>query len=202
MQSSQRILLLKLSSLDIQPHTSSPSLLAVAHAVANLMATNFGGSGLDQVLSAHLNSISPQAKQVIIPALLGMAKFTEMHTQARSGTQPQTVIEPLGSNSSVASATSSGVHMLAIKCIGDHSAPVLGAATLFGTPLGLIRAFSHHPIGCSALVDNGKAFPEMQNVPSTMTGSFPFVAMGNQAGLCEQQSAQWKLEGRRERSHN
>ncbi|KAH9051698.1 hypothetical protein EDB87DRAFT_1582245 [Lactarius vividus] len=110
------------------------------------MATNFGGYGLDQVLSAHLDSISPQAKQVIIPALLRMAKFTEMHTQARisSGTQPQTVIEPPGSNSGIASATSSGVHTLAIKCIGDHSAPVLGAATLFGTPLGLIRAFSHH----------------------------------------------------------
>ncbi|KAH9052742.1 hypothetical protein EDB87DRAFT_1581464 [Lactarius vividus] len=145
MRSLQRILLLKLSSLDIQPHTSSPSLLTVAHTVANLMAMNFIGYGLNQVLSTHLDSISPQAKQVIIPALLGMAKFTEMHTQAQSGTQPQTVIEPPGSNSGVASATSSGVHTLAIKCIGNHSAPVLGVATLFGTPLGLIRAFSHHP---------------------------------------------------------
>ncbi|KAH9051544.1 hypothetical protein EDB87DRAFT_1582378 [Lactarius vividus] len=94
----------------LQPHTSSPSLLVVSHAMASLMATNFGGSGLDQVLSAQLDSlaISPQAKQVIIPALLGMAKFTEMHTQARSVTQPQAVIEPPSSNSGVASTTSSG----------------------------------------------------------------------------------------------
>ncbi|KAH9030042.1 hypothetical protein EDB85DRAFT_1891774 [Lactarius pseudohatsudake] len=94
----------------LQPHTSSPSLLVVSHAVASLMATNFGGSDLGQVLSAHLDSlaISPQAKQAIIPALLGMAKFTEMHTQARSVTQPQAVIEPPSSNSGVASATSSG----------------------------------------------------------------------------------------------
>ncbi|KAH9021393.1 hypothetical protein EDB85DRAFT_2278460 [Lactarius pseudohatsudake] len=94
----------------LQPHTSSPSLLIISHAVASLMAMNFGGSGLGQVLSAHLDSlaISPQAKQAIIPALLGMAKFTEMHTQARSVTQPQAVIEPPSSNSGVASATSSG----------------------------------------------------------------------------------------------
>ncbi|KAH9169718.1 hypothetical protein EDB89DRAFT_1908364 [Lactarius sanguifluus] len=168
----------------LQPHTSSPSLLVVSHAVASLMATNLGGSGLDQVLSAHLDSLAilPQAKQAIIPALLGMAKFTEMHTQAQrflyfcalsSVTQPQAVIEPPSSNSSVASATSSG---------SAHT--------------------GYQIIGCLALVDNGKAFPEMQNAPSTMTGSFPFVAMGNQAGLREQQSAQWKLEGRRERSHN
>ncbi|KAH9168601.1 hypothetical protein EDB89DRAFT_1909182 [Lactarius sanguifluus] len=94
----------------LQPHMSSPSLLVVSHTVASLMAMNLGGSGLDQVLSAHLNSlaISPQAKQAIIPALLRMAKFTEMHTQARSVTQPQAVIEPPSSNSSIASATSSG----------------------------------------------------------------------------------------------
>ncbi|KAH9032955.1 hypothetical protein EDB85DRAFT_1890395 [Lactarius pseudohatsudake] len=61
------------------------------HAVASLMATNFRWQ-----------------KQAIIPALLGMAKFTEMHTQARSVTQPQAVIEPPSSNSGVASATSSG----------------------------------------------------------------------------------------------
>jgi hypothetical protein len=53
--------------------------------MASLMATNFSESGLDMVLSAHLDSlaISPQAKQAIIPALLGMAKFTEVHGQAR-----------------------------------------------------------------------------------------------------------------------
>jgi hypothetical protein len=51
--------------------------------MASLMTTNFSGSGLDQVLSAHLDSlaISPQAKQGIIPALLGIAKITEVRAQ-------------------------------------------------------------------------------------------------------------------------
>lgn len=86
------------------------------------------------MLSAHLDSlaISPQAKQAIIPALLGMAKFTEVHAQAQgcvrvicsysfcscilinyfgfSVAQPQAVIEPPGSSlhSGVTSATSPG----------------------------------------------------------------------------------------------
>ena len=51
--------------------------------MANLMAANFSGNDLDQVLSAHLDSlaISPQVKQAIFPALLGIAKFTETHAQ-------------------------------------------------------------------------------------------------------------------------
>ncbi|KAH9024997.1 hypothetical protein EDB83DRAFT_2320028 [Lactarius deliciosus] len=77
--------------------------------MASLMAMNFSGSGLDQVLSAHLHSlaISPQAKQAIIPTLLGIAKFTE----GSSVVQPQAVIELQDSNSGIASATSSdGTH--------------------------------------------------------------------------------------------
>jgi hypothetical protein len=67
----------------LQPHTSSPSVLIIARAMANLMAANFSGNDLDQVLSAHLDSlaISPQVKQAIFPALLGIAKFTETHAQ-------------------------------------------------------------------------------------------------------------------------
>ncbi|KAH9030027.1 hypothetical protein EDB85DRAFT_2146956 [Lactarius pseudohatsudake] len=77
--------------------------------MASLMAVNFSGNGLDQVLGAHLNSlaISPQAKQVVIPALLGIAKFTEGYTQARNVAQPQAVIEQQDSNSGIASATPS-----------------------------------------------------------------------------------------------
>src|SRR6266702_5586405 len=69
----------------LQPHTSSPSVLIIAHAMANLMAANIRRNDLDQVLSAHLDSlaISPQAKQAIFPTLLGIAKFTEVHAQAR-----------------------------------------------------------------------------------------------------------------------
>ena len=68
----------------LQLHTSSPSLYIIAHAMANLMATNFSDSGLNLVLSAHLNTlaISPQTKQVIIPTLLGIAKFGDIYAQA------------------------------------------------------------------------------------------------------------------------
>ena len=120
----------------LQPHTSSPSLSVIAHAMANLMTTNFSDSGLGMVLSAHLDSlaISPQAKQAIIPALLGIAKFTEVHAQARrcalticysfclciivdylgSSVAQQAMIDPSGSisPSGVMSATSAG---------GDHA---------------------------------------------------------------------------------
>ncbi|KAH9024372.1 hypothetical protein EDB85DRAFT_2150515 [Lactarius pseudohatsudake] len=72
----------------LQPHTSSPSVLIIARAMANLMAATFSGNDLDQVLSAHLDclAISPQVKQAIFPALLGIAKFTEAHAQ--NVTQP------------------------------------------------------------------------------------------------------------------
>ena len=67
----------------LQPHTSSPSVLVIARAMANLMATNLSGNDIDPVLSAHLDSlaISPQVKQAMFPALLGIAKFTEAHAQ-------------------------------------------------------------------------------------------------------------------------
>jgi hypothetical protein len=69
----------------LQPHTSSPSLFAIARAMASLMATNFSDSDLNLVLAVHLDSlaISPQAQQAIIPALLGMAKFTEVQAQVQ-----------------------------------------------------------------------------------------------------------------------
>ena len=52
--------------------------------MANLMAMNFSDSGLNLVLSAHLDTlaISPQTKQVIIPALLGIVKFGDIYAQA------------------------------------------------------------------------------------------------------------------------
>ncbi|KAI9450751.1 hypothetical protein BJY52DRAFT_1227039 [Lactarius psammicola] len=90
----------------LQPHTSSPSVLIIARAMANLMAAKFSGNDLDQVLSAHLDSlaISPQVKQAIFPALLGIAKFTEAYAQ--NVAQSQAVIGPLGFNSGAATIAS------------------------------------------------------------------------------------------------
>ena len=55
----------------------------IAHAISSLVASDFGGEDLNQVLSAHLDSlgISPQAKQNIIPALLGIAKLAKLQSQ-------------------------------------------------------------------------------------------------------------------------
>jgi hypothetical protein len=53
--------------------------------MASIMATNSSDSGVNLVLSAHLDAlaISPQTKQAIIPALLGIAKFGDVHAQGR-----------------------------------------------------------------------------------------------------------------------
>ncbi len=53
--------------------------------MANLMAMNFSDSGLNLVLSAHLDTlaISPQTKQVIILALLRIVKFGDVYAQAQ-----------------------------------------------------------------------------------------------------------------------
>ena len=67
----------------LQPHTSSPSMPLIARAMSSLFASDFGGEDLNQVLSAHLDSlgISSQAKQNIIPALLGIAKLAKLQSQ-------------------------------------------------------------------------------------------------------------------------
>jgi hypothetical protein len=64
----------------LQPHTSSPSLHVIARAITRLIAGNFGDDDLRQILNAQLDilAISPQAKQGIIPALVGIAKLTEV----------------------------------------------------------------------------------------------------------------------------
>ena len=67
----------------LQPHTSSPSVSVVSRVMASLMGGDFGSEELDQVLSTQLDAlaISPQAKQNIIPALLGIAKLAEVRSQ-------------------------------------------------------------------------------------------------------------------------
>ena len=64
----------------LQPHTSSPSLHVIARAIVRLIAGNFGDDDLRQILNAQLDTlaISPQGKQGIIPALVGIAKLTEV----------------------------------------------------------------------------------------------------------------------------
>ncbi|KAI9442133.1 hypothetical protein H4582DRAFT_2109832 [Lactarius indigo] len=49
----------------LQPHTSSPTLLVIARAMTSLVTANISGDTLDQLFSAHLDSlaISPQTKR-------------------------------------------------------------------------------------------------------------------------------------------
>lgn len=62
----------------LQPHTFSPSLNAIASAMASLVATNFSDS-VNLILSAHLDSLAiySQIKQAIIPVPHGMAMFRD-----------------------------------------------------------------------------------------------------------------------------
>ena len=63
----------------LQPHISSPSTPLIACAMCCLMTGDFNGEDFNQVLNAQLDSlaISPQAKQSIIPTLLGIAKLSQ-----------------------------------------------------------------------------------------------------------------------------
>jgi hypothetical protein len=68
----------------LRPHTSSPSLHVIARVITSLIAGKFGDDDLCQILNAQLDTlaISPQAKQGIVPALVGIAKLTELQSRA------------------------------------------------------------------------------------------------------------------------
>ncbi|KAH9030588.1 hypothetical protein EDB83DRAFT_2420428 [Lactarius deliciosus] len=70
----------------LQPHTSSLSVSVVSRVMASLMGGDFGTEEFNQVLSTQLDAlaISPQAKQDIIPALLGIAKLAKVQSQCAS----------------------------------------------------------------------------------------------------------------------
>jgi hypothetical protein len=68
----------------LQPHTSSPSLRFSARAIASLIAAgNFGDEDLRQILNVQLDTlaISSQAKQSVVPALVGTAKLMELQSR-------------------------------------------------------------------------------------------------------------------------
>lgn len=66
----------------LQPHTSSPSLRAIARGISTLI-TNISGDDLPKILDAQLDAlaISSQAKQAIVPALMGIARLKEVRLQ-------------------------------------------------------------------------------------------------------------------------
>lgn len=68
----------------LRPHTSSPSLHVISRVITSLIAGKFGDDDLCQILNAQLDTlaISPQAKQGIVPALVGIAKLTELQSRA------------------------------------------------------------------------------------------------------------------------
>ena len=67
----------------LQPHMSSLLVSIVSRVMACLMGGDFGTEEFNQVLSTQLDAlaISPQAKQDIIPALLGIAKLAKVQSQ-------------------------------------------------------------------------------------------------------------------------
>jgi hypothetical protein len=54
-----------------------------ARAIASLIAGNFGDDELRQILNFQLDTlaISSQAKQSVVPALVGIAKLTELQSR-------------------------------------------------------------------------------------------------------------------------
>ncbi|KAF8260229.1 hypothetical protein EI94DRAFT_1811959 [Lactarius quietus] len=62
----------------------------IAHAMCCLMKCDFSEEGFNQVLNAQLDSlaISPQAKQSIIPALLGITKLAKVQSWSTPTSTP------------------------------------------------------------------------------------------------------------------
>ena len=107
--------------------------------------------------------------------------------------------------------------MLAIKYISDPLAPALGADIPSGiypgpSPVSSCHLLSRKPrqdiylyiltrlprpisIGCSASMVNGKVSAKMRNIPSILTGSYPFATMVSPAGLRGQQPTQLSQDG-------
>ncbi|KAH9024724.1 hypothetical protein EDB84DRAFT_1615256 [Lactarius hengduanensis] len=79
----------------LQPHTSSPSPRAIARGIGTLI-TNMSGDDLPKILNAQLDALSipQQAKQAIVPALLGIARLTEVQLRGTPGSPPRTQIVP------------------------------------------------------------------------------------------------------------
>ncbi|KAI9430196.1 hypothetical protein H4582DRAFT_2064080 [Lactarius indigo] len=84
----------------LQPHTSSLSVSVVSRIMAGLMGGDFGTEEFNQVLSTQLDAlaISPQAKQDIIPALLGIAKLAKVQSQCLTVSEPEPEPELMDSN--------------------------------------------------------------------------------------------------------
>ena len=147
----------------LQPHTSSPSMPLIAHMISSLFASDFGGGDLNQVLSAHLDSlgISPQAKQNIIPALLGITKLAKLQLQQRlkwhlvpsawSHSPRYLLARPhwfhynrllyLSWNLWAISLNPPVCPPLLIRCTSNRSLPTPVVVTLSGTLANLIQAF-------------------------------------------------------------
>ena len=150
----------------LQPHTPSLSPLAVAHAMANLMAMNFGGSGLDQVLSAAYpprpfppwqnkplfqRSSEWQRSQKCMPTHTGactsLATIPSVCASLSFFSAPVLLSHRLQLSRRILTPESQalrllGVLTLVMNCISDHSTPALGVATPFGTLPGLTQAFT------------------------------------------------------------
>ena len=67
----------------LRPHTSSPSLRFSARAIAMLIAGDLDDDDLHQILNIQLDTlaISSQAKQSVVPALIGVSKLTELQSR-------------------------------------------------------------------------------------------------------------------------
>ncbi|KAN0128073.1 hypothetical protein V8E53_014110, partial [Lactarius tabidus] len=92
--------------------------------MASLMTTNINGNSLDQIFSTHLDSlaISPQTKQGIIPALLGIAKLTESRIQGTS-VGPDQALAALELFSSNPGMVTTGPPLGAYPCYQTHQRP-------------------------------------------------------------------------------
>ena len=147
----------------LQPHTSSPSMPLIARAITSLIINNFSSDDLTQILSAQLDtlSVSAQAKQTVIPAILGIAKVTEVSSQrfvyivlsSQSQDSHDTSASPLHGRLNLNALPGCLDHrwhalipLLLIRSAVDHSLQIPDPGTPFGSPQSLIQASYHLPM--------------------------------------------------------
>ncbi|KAI9435861.1 hypothetical protein H4582DRAFT_2059326 [Lactarius indigo] len=147
-------------------HTlSSPSMPLIARAMSSLAASDLGSEDLSRILSAQLDSlaVSPQTKQSIVPALLGIAKLAKVQSQSLPmpiSLSPPTAPEPEPVGTTAESSSITLPYQMRQRSFSSSSGS-----------------------GYTGLVVNGSVSHQERSILSTTIEFSVFVAMESQVGL-------------------
>ncbi|KAF8271542.1 hypothetical protein EI94DRAFT_1698087 [Lactarius quietus] len=104
----------------LKPHTSSLSIPLIDRAMCCLIMGDFSREDITQVLNSQLDSlaISPEAKQSIIPALLGIAELAKVQLQ---GTPLSTSLSPPRVDPELMEGNTGGSYQMCQRAFSSNS---------------------------------------------------------------------------------